>query len=118
MNTCKLISRRTFLKRASRTTCTAVGLPYIVRASALGKPGITPPSERITMGAIGIGAQGTRDLSGFLELPDVRIIAVCDVNRQALQRGQMLVNDKYGNSDCHTYHDYREMLQREEMDAV
>ena len=118
MGKCRLISRRTFLKQASQTTCAALGLPYMVRASALGKPAITPPSERITMGAIGIGDQGTRDLKGFLELPDVRIIAVCDVNRRARQLGQKLVNDKYGNSDCHAYHDYREMLQREDMDVV
>jgi len=118
MSNRRLISRRTFLKQASQTTCAALGLPYMVRASALGKPGITPPSGRITVGAIGIGDQGTRDLKGFLELPDVRIIAVCDVNRQARRRGQKLVNDKYGNSDCHVYHDYRQMLQRKDMDAV
>jgi predicted dehydrogenase len=70
------------------------------------------------MGAVGIGAQGTRDLKGFLELPDVRIVAVCDINRRARQRGQKLVNDKYGNSDCHAYHDYQDMLQREDMEAV
>ncbi|UCE50645.1 MAG: Gfo/Idh/MocA family oxidoreductase, partial [Phycisphaerales bacterium] len=118
MRKCGPISRRTFLKQAGQTTSAAVGLPYVVRAAALGRPAIKPPSERITMGAIGIGDQGTHDLRGFLELPDVRIIAVCDVNRRALQRGQKLVNDKYGNDDCRIYHDYREMLQREEMDAV
>lgn len=114
----RLISRRAFLRRASQTTCAVLAVPYMVRASALGGPARARPSERITMGAIGIGAQGTHDLKGFLELPDVRIVAVCDVNRRARQRGQTLVNDKHGNHDCHAYHDYQDMLQREDMDAV
>ena len=67
MSKFRLLSRRTFLKQASQTTCVALELPYMISASALGKPAITPPSERITMGAIGIGDQGTRDLKGFLE---------------------------------------------------
>ncbi len=114
----RLISRRGFLRRASQTTCAVLAVPYVVRASALGGPAGTAPSERITLGAIGIGAQGTYDLKGFLELPDVRIVAVCDVNRLARQRGQKLVNDKYGGSDCRAYHDYQDMLQRQDMDAV
>jgi len=118
MRKCGLISRRSFLKQASRMTGATLGFPYVVCPSALGKSGTTPPSERITVGAIGIGDQGTRDLKGFLELSDARVIAVCDVNRRALQRGQKMVNDKYGKNDCHTYHHYREMLQREDMDAV
>ena len=110
------ITRRRFIKKACCASSPLV-LPYLVPRSVLGKTGI-PPSERITIGAIGIGSQGTNDLKGFLQLPDAQIVAVCDVSRPARQRGLTLVNDKYGNSDCNTYHDFQDMLQRKDIDVV
>jgi len=110
------ITRRRFI----RTACCASGsllLPHIVPRSVFGRAG-APPSERITIGAIGIGSQGTHDLRGFLELSDARVVAVCDVSRPALERGVRLVNEKYGNSDCRAYDDYREMLARADIDAM
>ena len=61
------ITRRRFIKRACYASSPLV-LPYFVPASVFGDTG-TPPSERITIGAIGIGSQGTNDLKGFLQLP-------------------------------------------------
>ena len=61
----KKITRRQFLKRSihlGRTLSAVVAVPYIVPSSVLGKDGSVAPSERITMGGIGFGGQGTRDM--------------------------------------------------------
>ncbi|MDH4240955.1 MAG: hypothetical protein OEW48_15460, partial [Phycisphaerae bacterium] len=73
------ITRRRFIKKACCASSPLV-LPYFVPGSVFGKTGIRP-SERITIGAIGIGDQGTNDLKGFLQLPNAQIVAVCDVSR-------------------------------------
>jgi len=112
----KKITRRRFIKKACCASSPLV-LPYLLPRSLFGKTPVRP-SERITMGAIGIGSQGTYDLKAFLQLPDAQIVAVCDVSRPALQRGLKLVNDKYGGADCRAYHDFQDMLQREDIDAV
>ncbi|MHC4284802.1 MAG: Gfo/Idh/MocA family protein [Planctomycetota bacterium] len=107
------ITRRRFIKKTCCASSSLV-LPYIVPNSETG----VPPSERITIGAIGIGSQGTNDLKGFLQLPTAQVVAVCDVSRPARQRGLSLVNDKYGNSSCSEYHDFQEVLQRKDIDAM
>ena len=53
-----------------------------------GQDGATPPSERIVVGGIGIGDRGTYDLGCFLEEPDVRFVAVCDVKAARRRGGQ------------------------------
>jgi predicted dehydrogenase len=78
------------------------------------------------MGAIGCGGQGTRhigggiwvDGGGFLSKPNVQFVAVCDVNARNRQQARGLVNKYYGNKDCAEYGDFRELLAREDIDAV
>ncbi|MHC4086543.1 MAG: twin-arginine translocation signal domain-containing protein, partial [Planctomycetota bacterium] len=74
------ISRRSFLKSGMAAATTAVAVPYVILSSALGKASTAAPSERITMGAIGLGGQGMYNLRNFLTCDDLRILAVCDVD--------------------------------------
>ncbi|HIJ53780.1 MAG TPA: twin-arginine translocation signal domain-containing protein [Planctomycetes bacterium] len=60
------INRRQFLKKATGVTAGAVAFPYLVPTSAFGQRGRVSPSNRITMGCIGMGGQGTGDMRGFL----------------------------------------------------
>jgi hypothetical protein len=53
-----------------------MGFPTIVPASALGAAGAPPPSDRITLGCIGVGRQGTGDMRGYLQRDDTRVAAV------------------------------------------
>ena len=73
------INRRQFLKNAVGTTATAIGMPYIVPSSVFGKAGTVEPSNRIAMGFIGLGIQGTGLMRAFLGHTDVQVVAVCDV---------------------------------------
>ena len=77
----KKVSRRHFLRTATGCTVGAVGLPYFVPSSAMGKAGYIAPSERITMGCIGLGGQGTRNMEQFIHQSDVQVVALCDVNK-------------------------------------
>jgi len=99
-------------------TAGAIVFPYIVFSSALGKDGSVAPSNRIVMGAIGVGSQGTGDLRGFLGKKEVQMVAVCDVDMAHRDGAKKLVDEKYGNSDCKTYLDFRDLIGRGDLDAV
>ena len=103
-----------------------MALPYAVASSAIGAGSRAAPSERIVMGAIGVGGQGTRHVGGgiwvqgggFLSKPQVQFAAVCDVNAHNRDNARDIVNKHYGNTDCAAYNDFRELLAREDIDAV
>src|SRR6478609_3303219 len=110
-------NRRDFLRTALKAGA-LLSLPQFVPARVLGGEGAVPPSEQIVMGGIGIGNRGTYDLGCFLEEPDVRFIAVCDVKAERRRAVKKKADDKYGNQDCATYRDLRELLARPNIDAV
>ncbi len=108
-------SRRQFLRYAAGAALS----PVIVPAGALGRDGLPAPSNRITIGMIGVGGHGTSvNLRGFLAQPDARVLAVCDVDRNRAEEARRLVNRQYGNEDCAVYQDFREVLSRPDLDAV
>ena len=136
------ISRRRFLKRSAIAGAGSIGLPYIVAASALGKAGNVAPSNRITMGSIGVGGMGTNNMRAFLSHDDVQVLAVCDVvkaNDQyghwykngwngpwfGREPGRKIVEDHYsrknragGFTGCDAYIDFRDIISRDDIDAV
>ena len=113
------INRRNFLKSAAGASVAAVGFPYLVRSSALGNTGSVAPSERITLGFIGTGDHGRNvNMKNFLVNADAHALAVCDVDPVNRKIARDMVNEKYGNTDCATYSDFREVLERDDIDAV
>ena len=107
-------SRRKFLQAAAA----AVAAPTVITSSALGADGRPPASERIVMGTIGCGGQGTGDMGGFLGFRQVQMVAVCDVVPDHRENAKHDVNKRYNNKDCKTYNDFREVLARDDIDAV
>lgn len=93
-------------------------LPSIVSARALGLEKAAAASERITIGVIGFGNRCRYVLGSMLELPDVQCVALCDVQESRRNSGKEFVDTKYGNSDCTLYQDFREILDRKDIDAV
>jgi len=92
--------------------------PLIVPSAILGRNGRTPPSERITLGAIGLGNRGRRDLTAFLREADVQCLAVCDCWADRRAQGKALVDKHYGNADCLATRFHEEILGRPDIDAV
>ena len=111
------LTRRNFLKTAVQAGA-ALLAPQIVPSSVLGRDGAVAPSERIIMGAIGIGNRGSYVLSCFLPLPDVYFVAIADVKETRRQQVKKSADARNGNSDCAMYRDFRELLAREDIDAV
>lgn len=112
------IPRRRFLKSALSVAGAAVVAPTIIPSSALGLDGAVPPSERVILGGIGIGNRGTYDLGCFLEQKDVQFVAVCDVKEARRTAVKKIADEKYGNDKCATYRDFRQLLDRKDIDAV
>jgi len=111
------MSRRRFFKAAAAAGA-VIAAPTIVSAAAVGKGGAVAASDRITLGAIGIGNRGRYDLGCILWEPDVRVVAVADVRGQNRKRAKGMVDGKYGSKDCTAYIDFRELLARPDIDAV
>jgi hypothetical protein len=107
-------SRREFLKAAAA----AVAAPCVIPGAVLGNQDRPAASERITMGGIGIGNMGRGDLGAFLGRGDVQYLAVCDVVARAREDAQGRVNQRYNNSDCAVYTDFRDLTSRGDIDAV
>jgi len=113
-----IISRRQFLKRATVASASIAGFPYFVRPSALGKAGSVAASSRIVMGCIGVGSQGTGNMRGFLGKKEVQVVAVCDVDKKHRNRAKQIVDERYRNTDCKAYLDFREVIERKDIDAL
>ncbi len=128
-----LPTRRDFLKASAALGLAGFGVPRLVPSSVLGGDA---PSNRIHVAVIGNGNQCTLDLPAFLEQPDVQVLAVCDVNtashgyltpEQFLghKPAQQQVNAFYAKKSssgqykgCDAYNDFREVLARQDIDAV
>ncbi|HEY1161254.1 MAG TPA: Gfo/Idh/MocA family oxidoreductase [Terracidiphilus sp.] len=103
------LTRRDFLKVA--------GAAAILPASAWGT-GRPSASNRITVGVIGWGMMGPANTKAFLAEQDCQVVAACDIHTGHLQEAVDTINTKYGNMDCKAYHDYRELLARDDIDAM
>jgi hypothetical protein len=115
--TTSTLSRRKFLQAAAQAGA-FLAAPMVVRGAVLGRDGGVAPSERIVLGGIGIGSRGSYVLSCFLHEPDVRFVAIADVKAARREAVKKLADAKYGNQDCTTHPDLRELLARQDIDAV
>jgi len=107
-------NRRQFLK----TTALTFGIPTFIPASALGRDGHVAPSNRIVIGAIGIGPRGRQVLSCFLKEKDVQFVAIADVQESRRETVRRMVLRAYDRDDCVKYRDMDELLARDDIDAT
>jgi predicted dehydrogenase len=105
----KRIARRDFLRGAAAIGAAAAMGSRRVRAAA---------NDRINMGVIGIGTMGRFDMSMFLTQPEIHVVAVSDVDQSRLDAAKKTVNADYQNLDCAGYADFREIIARDDIDAV
>jgi predicted dehydrogenase len=107
-------TRRQFLQSAA----SLFPVPLIVQAGALGAAGRPPASDRIVMGCVGSGDRGQVNIRLFLGAPEVQFVGVCDVDPNVRQRAKELIDTHYGHRDCRMYNDFRDLLDRGDLDAV
>jgi predicted dehydrogenase len=132
------VSRRAFLHSAA-----AAGALSVVPRHVLGGEGVVPPSEKTTLAGIGTGGQGTQDMLRLQQFPEIQVVAVCDVERErggylswnwtqgkdqrvaGREPARRAIDKAYSEQKpsgdyraCRAYSDYRELLAKEDVDAV
>jgi predicted dehydrogenase len=114
-------SRRTFLKTSLGAAAVA-GFPTIIPSSVFGQ---TSPSNRINIGAIGVGRiSRVHDLPGIWKYDQANIMAVCDLDANRVELGKAFINSYYSKKTGKPYdgvtgyHHYRELLANKDIDAV
>lgn len=119
-------NRRNFLKYAAGAA-TAFAAPIVIPASVLGADGAVVPSNRITVGMIGIGRQCLAfNLPFFATQADCEVVALCDADRWRLDVTAERTASYYGEKknrcptipNCRRHVDFREVLGRNDVDAV
>lgn len=116
------ISRRGFLKRTATLALGTAGFPAIVPSPVFGA---NAPSNRLTLGFVGMGKQMGGHLGTFLQREHCQVLALCDVESVRLEMKQKQVDHTYGEraekdsyQACAAYKDFREIAARDDIDAV
>jgi predicted dehydrogenase len=121
MNHKNSFTRRAFLKSAA--SAALVG-PYVITSDALGRDLRPSPSNRIGMGGIGVGGRGGGHMRAQAQFPDVQVLAVSDVDKNRRLKNKQYIEGHYSKvlgttyAGCDDYADFRELLDRPDIDAV
>jgi len=107
-------NRRTFLKSVTLTS----SLFTIVPSTALGLENKISANNHIQVGSVGVGSRGTSVMKGFLRNKHCQVVAICDVKKNVLKEKKDFVNRYYESSTCESYSDFRNLMAREDIDAV
>lgn len=103
-------NRRQFVKIS---TLGALGLQFIpftgVKAA---------PSDRVRVAHIGLGGMGLSHMNWFANLPDVEIVALCDVDMKRAEEALQKLKEIHPDSKAQVYQDFRYILERADVDAV
>jgi predicted dehydrogenase len=113
----RTLKRRRFLQQVA-ISAGALGAALPIASSAFSKDPAAAPSNKITIGCIGVGGMGTGNMKVFLGLPDCRVVAVCDAYQERREKAKQSVDMQYGDKGCTTYADYRDLLARKDIDAL
>ena len=109
------MSRRRFLNRTAKCAAAGMAMPILPRAASAQK---ASPNDRITLGFVGLGGMGTGHLRGLVHHPEVQILACCDTYEKNRMSAKERVDEVYENADCAVYNDFRNVMDRDDIDTV
>ncbi len=122
-------TRRKFIKKTTIVTTGFAFSPYLFNAVPMRYP-LGTKNDKIKLGFIGVGNRGTQLLHSFMNNPDVKVTALCDVYEPYLSRDYAKVDERYKTmgrvpkmgekfgKDVKKYKDYRQLLEDKNVDAV
>jgi predicted dehydrogenase len=103
------ITRRNFLKTGAISALGLTILPSLIKAA---------PSDRLRIAHIGLGGMGNQHMKWFAALPDVEIVALCDVDSDHLNKTLQTLKELQPQSQAKVYEDFRHILDRQDVDAI
>jgi len=112
------IQRRSFLKSILAAGAAPLLLPSRIWSAPVG------PNDTIRLGVIGCGIQSRGLMGNFLKQPRTKVVAVCDVDTTRREDHKRIVEEFYSKETgtdfkgCSVYKDFRELLARQDIDAV
>ncbi len=116
------LTRREFMFRGAATLGAAVAIPTIVPSTVFGA---AAPSNRITLGMIGMGGQMGGHFRTLLGRSDCQVLAVCDVDRNKRESAKAETENNYARGGaggaykgCDAYLEYERICSRSDIDAV
>lgn len=104
------INRRNFIRYSALTTLGLQFLPFQGTKAA--------PSDEVRVAHIGLGGMGLNHLNWFANLPEVEIVALCDVDETHAQTALEKLKEIHPNTKAQLYSDFRKVLERTDVDAV
>lgn len=120
MTTFEPISRRAAIKAAA-----TFAIPMFLPTVGWARTRRAAPSERITLGVIGVGNMGGAHLGGLLGNSELQLVAICDVDEKKRGAAKERVEKHYAAErdagtykGCETYREYESVLARPDIDAV
>ncbi|MBI4604969.1 MAG: Gfo/Idh/MocA family oxidoreductase [Planctomycetes bacterium] len=111
--TTRSTSRRKFLSAALRAAGLGLAAPAVVRSGALAAAEGASANDRVGVGFIGVGGMGSGHLGGYARDGRFPAVAVCDVDASKREAASRSVG-----AHCGAHNDYRELLDRKDVDAV
>lgn len=103
-------NRRAFLKKSSIGALGLTILPWSIKAVA--------PSDTLRVAHIGVGGMGNNHIKWFANLPEVKIVALCDVDQTHLASSISNLAAMQPDWKVDTYEDFRHILDRQDIDAI
>lgn len=104
------MKRRKFIKQSSLVVAGFAIMPTLA--------GKVPASDRLRVAHIGLGGMGNNHVNWFAGLPEVEIVALCDVDQQHLGDTLKRLQEKQPDGKVDTYEDFRRILDRPDIDAI
>jgi Oxidoreductase family, NAD-binding Rossmann fold/Oxidoreductase family, C-terminal alpha/beta domain len=118
------LTRREMLRRTA-VAAGSFAAPLVIRGSVLGADGATAPSNRLTIGSIGVGIMGQGHFGIISGYPDVQLVALSDVDSWRRDKVTKTLQAAYGKKQpsglfhgFKAYNDFRDLLARDDIDAV
>lgn len=103
------LNRRDFLKHSALATAGFAILPSFIKAA---------PSDKVRIAHIGLGGMGNQHLSWFAKLPEVDIVALCDVDQEHLNSTFKKLQEFHPDTKAELFGDFRKVLERKDIDAI
>jgi len=104
------INRREFIRKSALGALGLTLLPHLISKAA--------PSDKLRIAHIGVNGMGNNHMNWFANLPEVDIVALCDVDQDHLNGTLKKLKELKPDSQAKGYEDFRHVLDRKDIDAI